>query len=232
MLTNAQRNEFYTICNETHIMIGGTTGSGKSTLIHDLITCLTSYGVQEQKLVLIDLKRIELRQWRKYPHTIMTVTEPSQVLKCLDIVIQKMEERYKDMERHDTTVCNKCYITVIIDELAEVLRVKGAEERIDTLLRLARAANIQLIMATQNPSRSSGIPARLWQNVTCTIGLRCKSATESRQVIGVSGCELLPRYGKAYVQDANGLRMIDIPKASKEDFNGLSDVGYGVCINY
>lgn len=232
MITSAQRNEFYNICNETHIMIGGTTGSGKSTLIHDLIACLTSYGVQEQKLVLIDLKRIELRQWRKDPHTIMTVTEPSQVLKCLDAVIDKMEERYKEMERNDTTHCNKCFITVVIDELAEVLRVKGAEERIDTLLRLARAANIQLIMATQNPSRSSGIPARLWQNVTCTIGLRCKSATESRQVIGVSGCELLPRYGKAYVQDANGLRMIDIPQASKEDFNGLSDVGYGVCINY
>ena len=118
------------------------------------------------------------------------------------------------MQQRGQTESDHNYVHVVIDELAEVARVKGSLERIDKLMRLGRAARIHLIMATQNVSRSSGIPAYIWQNVTCTIGLRCRSAIESRQIIGVKGCEDLPRYGYCYIQDANGIRLEQVPKAS------------------
>ena len=201
----------HSLCDETHILIAGTTGSGKSVLINNLLYCLTSYDPTQQKLILIDLKRVELAKWQAFPHVLETVTEPEDVLGCLDRLIAHMDKRYKRLMQAGKTQSRDCYIHLIIDELAEVLRVKGAEERIDTLLRLARAANVRLIMATQNPSRSSGIPARLYQNVTCTIGLRCKSATESRQVIGVKGCETLPKFGYCYIQNSDGLKLAQIP---------------------
>ena len=204
-------NRLFNLVNENHILIGGATGSGKSVLLNDLLYILTSFPSNQQKLILIDLKRVELSRWQDFPHVLETITEPQDVISCLDRIIDFMEYLYKKMQKEKKTYTDNIPVHIVIDELAEVMRVKGAEQRIDTLLRLARAANIHLILATQNVSRSSGIPARLYQNVTCTIGLRCRSAIESRQIIGVAGCEKLPKYGKAYIYNGDGLNLIDIP---------------------
>jgi len=214
------------ICNEIHTMIAGTTGSGKSTLTSALMYLLTGYDPSYQRIVIFDLKRVEMARWEEFPHIDNIVTEPEDVIPALDHLIDVMEMRYKDMRRRRLRQSDHHYIHVIIDELAQVLRVKGAVDRIDQLLRLARAANIHLIMATQQPSRSA-IPATIWADVTCTVGLRCKTAIESRQVIGVKGCELLPRYGKAYVQSADGLFLIDIPFVTDEEIEDQLEMWTG-----
>lgn len=218
-LNEEKYNNMDALCNEHHIMIAGTTGSGKSVLVDSLLYVLTGRSPQVQQIILIDLKRISFLKWRKFPHIVRLVTEPEDVCKMLDEVIEEMERRYKEMMARGLEQSRACHIHVVIDELAQVMTVKGAEERIDTLLRLARAANIHMVLATQNPSRSSGIPARLWQNVTCSVGLRCKSATESRQVIGIKGCEDLPEYGYAYVQYSKGLCLIEIPKVERSQID-------------
>jgi len=228
MLTKEERNTLYKLCDETHIMIAGTTGSGKSVFINNLLCALTSYPTDSQRLVLIDLKRVELSRWEDDPHVLRSITEPEDVNKTLDWLIDVMEKRYRAMKKKRLVKSQEYYITVVIDELAEVMRVKGAEARIDTLLRLARASNIQLIMATQNPSRTSGIPARIFQNVSCCVGLRCKTAIESRQIIGLKGCEELPRYGKAYISNPDGLFLVDVPIATKEDFNITHEAWYSI----
>ena len=207
---------FRLLLEESHCIIGGTTGSGKSTLLTDILYTATAFDPQCEKLVLIDLKRVELTDWTSFPHTLKTVTEPEDVNRCLDWVIKEMESRYKVMQKRRQKKSDMCRIHVVIDELAEVMRVKGAEERIDKLMRLGRAANIALIMATQNVSRSSGIPARIYQNASCRIGLRCTSPIESRQIIGVKGCECLPRYGKCYIQNADGLLLQDVPQTPQQ----------------
>ena len=227
MLTTSERNIFYNLCDETHVMIGGTTGSGKSTLIHDIISCLTSYTVETQQIVLIDLKRIELFQWRDDPHTLETATEPEDVNPCLDRVIDLMERRYTEMMKAKTTVCKRSHVHVIIDEVAEVLKVRGVEKRLDKLLRLARAAHIHLVMATQAINRKT-VPADIQANITCLIGLRCRSAIESRQIIGQKGCEVLPKYGKAYILNSDGLQLIDIPVATKNDFDITKEAWYEI----
>lgn len=213
-LTEEKYRNFVAICNQEHTLIAGTTGSGKSVLLDDLLYVLTGYDPTEEQIILIDLKRVSFLKWRKFPHVVQLVTEPEDVIPCLDRIINQMERRYKSMMARELEQSRDCHIHVVIDELAQVLTVKGAEERIDQLLRLARAANIHLIMATQQPSRAA-IPAKIWANVTCTVGLRCKNPIESRQVIGVKGCESLPHHGHAFVQYSEGLVPIDIPKVER-----------------
>lgn len=206
-----QLKVFDNLTMESHILIGGATGSGKSVLLNDFLYCLTRYPRNDQQLILIDLKRVELSRWRSFPQVLTSVTEPEQVVPLLDRVVDHMEWRYREMEKRCQVESEYNYLHIVIDEMAEVCRVKGALDRIDKLMRLGRAAHIHIIMATQNVSRLSGIPAYIWQNVTCTIGLRCRSAIESRQIIGVAGCEDLPRHGYCYIQNADGLFLQEIP---------------------
>lgn len=209
-------NNIDAIVNENATLIAGRPGSGKSVLTSAMMYRLTGYDPTLINIIIFDLKRVEMARWEDFPHIKGVVTEPEDVNSMFDSIIETMNSRYRDMKRRKLLQSDHRLIYVIIDELAQVLRVKGAEERIDELLRLARAANIRLVMATQNPSRSN-IPACIQQNVACAVGLRCRNAIESRQIIGVKGCETLPRYGKAYVETADGLFLIDIPFVTNEE---------------
>ncbi len=207
----------FNLMDEAHIMIGGCTGSGKSTMLADLLFTLTAYNPDYQKLILIDLKRVELIDWVEFPHTLKCVTEPDEVNGTLDCLIDEMERRYQEMARLHQKKSERYTIHLVIDELAEVLRVRGALDRIDKLMRLGRASGIHLILATQAVHRGQGgIPGMIWQNVSCRIGLRCTTAIESRQVIGVKGCESLPRYGECYIQNADGLQLQSVPLTTEQ----------------
>ena len=126
----------------------------------------------------------------------------------LDSVIYIMEKRFKRMGDKKKTAEGPYY--VVIDELADMITIKGVLERLVKIGRLGRAANIHLLCATQDPSRRT-LPAQLMQNFTCTVALRCRSAIESRQIIGVPGAELLPKYGYGYRWDADGIEKFAIP---------------------
>lgn len=221
-ISNTLYNNIDAIVNENATLIAGRPGSGKSVLTSGMMFRLTGYDPSYVHIIIFDLKRVEMARWEDFPHVTGVVTEPEDVNPMLDKIIDRMECRYKDMKKRRLLQSDHRFIYVIIDELAQVLRVKGAEERIDQLLRLARAANIRLVMATQNPSRQN-IPACIQQNVACAVGLRCRNAIESRQIIGVKGCETLPRYGKAYVETADGLFLIDIPMVTDEEIQEQLD---------
>lgn len=217
------------LLKEPHVLIAGTTGSGKSTLINDILYTLSAYSPQNKEIILIDLKRVELKRWKKLPHVKACVTEPEQVIPLLNRVIDLMEYRYRKMEMLDQTRSTDKDLYVVIDELAEVIKIKEEKTKlnrnpvsvamqIDKLMRLSRAARIHLILATQIPNRSaSGIPATIFANVSCSIGLRCRSAIESRQIINTKGCEELPRYGLAYILNTDGLTLQEIPLTSDEE---------------
>ena len=196
---------------DSHTLIAGTTGSGKSVLLNDLLILIHSQGYG--RCILFDLKRVELRDYKKLEDfAIGYVSEPRQVLPALDWAIEKMESRYLSMKGRKST---SGAIFLVIDELADLLTVKGALERIVKIGRLGRAANIRLLCATQDPSRRT-LSAQIMQNFTCSIALRCRSAIESRQIIGTTGAELLPRYGKGIIADADGVDEIDIPYVGDE----------------
>lgn len=189
-----------------HTLIAGTTGSGKSVLLHQIIDKLVDkYCLLE----FIDLKVVELSEYKSVDGCLGYVTEPGDICYELDWLIDEMKDRFAKMEgKHSDEIP----IYIVIDELADVLSEDGVLERLVKIGRLGRAANIHLLCATQDPSRRT-LRAQLMQNFTCCVALRCRSAIESRQIIGVPGAETLPKHGYGYRWDADGIEKFAIPYA-------------------
>lgn len=211
--------ECLSLVNSAHTLIAGTTGSGKSVLLNTILYSLVKKNLclnQQEILVLIDTKRVELKQWRTLRNAVHA-TEPEDVPQLLDSVIDLMDQRYDEMEGRETT---DGHVYVVIDELADLLSTKGVLERIVKIGRLGRAAHIHLLACTQDPSRNT-LTAQIMQNMTTCVALRCKDTTESKQIIRCPGAESLPKHGKAIVSDPDGYRVISIPVTPDEAINRL-----------
>jgi len=203
------------ILDSPHSLIAGTTGSGKSVALHSVMFAAMA---RDAYFIFIDLKRVEMADFKDLSHTLMYATEEDEAEEALDMALAIMEKRYKQMT-------GKMYegaeLYVVVDELADLVGTsKVCLERMVRIGRLGRAARVHLIAATQDPSRRT-LKAQLMQNFTACLALRCKTAIESRQVTGYPGAELLPRYGEGYLWDADGYRKVNIPKIPDEDLNAL-----------
>ena len=204
------------ILSANHCLIGGCTGSGKSVLLNDILYTLTGYNPKDNVCIIIDLKRIDFLQWEKFPHVLKIVTDPGLVIPYIDFIINEMENRYSEMEKNRTKNCDAVSLYLIIDEFAQLLTIPGCEQRIVKLGRLARAADIHVILATQDVSKKT-ISAQIQQNFVYTIGLKCRDKIASKQIIGKYGCETLPRYGKAIVCNGMDYNTIDVPFITEDD---------------
>ena len=190
----------YYMITSPHTCINGCTGSGKSVLINNfLIELTTVYSPEQVRLILIDPKVVDYAEWKKDKHVLMHVSTEPGIYRALEAAEKHMKKAYKTLERQGLKRSDGGHIFIIIDELPTVLQSRRCADKIDSLLRLGRAANIHVITASQDSSRSTGTPARLARNFECLIGLRCRAKIASRQAIGSTGCETLPRYGYAYV---------------------------------
>lgn len=210
--------------NGGHMLIAGRTGSGKSVTINDYLYSITALRTPASaRFVLIDPKRVELKPWSLTPFTWIYANEQRTIVNALDAVIAEMERRYKQMEKTFETLYRGCEIWVIIDELADLMTTCRREflPRLQRVLNLGRAARINVIMGTQSPSRKT-IPAEIQLNTTYALALSCKSAVESRQVLGVKGAEDLPRYGYGMMSSPEGITTIKIPMTPKDEiFNRI-----------
>lgn len=199
-----------------HTLIAGTTGSGKSTCLNTIICQALQSSPDKTKMLFIDLKRVELARYKNVPHSIGFYTEPGDLVFALDDIISEMEDRYKKMEQAHLYKSLEPDIYIIIDELAYTVGIKGVLKRLSDIGRLGRAANIHIIGATQDPSRKT-LCSQLMQNFTNAIALRCRSAIESRQIIGAAGAEELPAYGRGLYWGPNGIASTEIPKLEDND---------------
>lgn len=194
-----------------HILIGGTTGSGKSVLIDNYIYNLIGryFPSEKQKdgihFVLIDPKRVSLVKYKRLPHVIAYETENNGIIATLKGIVTLMDNRYKEMSEKGLSIYDGGYIVIIIDELADLMVTckKQIMPLLQRIAQLGRASKIKLVCATQSPNRKV-IPAELVVNFTGRVALRCLSAIESRQIINRTGAELLPRYGQAIYLHADG----------------------------
>ena len=211
------------LLGESHVLIAGTTGSGKSVMMNSMI--YTAMRMPVESLYFIDLKRTEMKPYKKLYNCAWHCTKPAHVIPLLDQVIKNMEKRYRKMHgknyEGDPTF-------IFIDELAHLVNGtdrkfnKAVLERLVEIGRLGRAANIHLICATQDPCRAT-IPAPLMQNFTCTLALRCRSSIESRQIVGVAGAEKLPRVGHGILWNAEGITPdVDIPMTPENDIQKMA----------
>ncbi len=194
-----------------HLLIAGSTGSGKSVCVNAIITSfLYKSSPEDVKLILIDPKVVELAEYNGIPHLMMpVVTEPKKAAGALGGAVAEMEKRYRlfaensvrDIKSFNRLVANSGpdselekmpYIAVIIDELADLMMVAGkeVEDYICRLAQKARAAGIHLIVATQRPSVDV-ITGLIKANIPARIAFAVSSQVDSRTILDGGGAEKL-----------------------------------------
>ena len=193
----------------THLLIGGTTGSGKSVVLNGLMhTALALYAPSQMAFVLIDPKIVELSAYKNLPHTARYESDPEEVLTLLRRLYAVMMERYEEMNKTGDKLYKGQRIVVVIDELADLLMSeygKAIKAELVKLLQKGRAAAITIIMATQSPSRRV-LSAELVLNVPNRFALFCQNAIESKQIIGCKGAETLGWRDGSALYMAPGMR--------------------------
>jgi DNA segregation ATPase FtsK/SpoIIIE, S-DNA-T family len=187
-----------------HVLIAGSTGSGKSVAINAFIaSILFRSSPQEVKFILVDPKRVELTGYNNIPHLITPViTDPNKVVNALKWAVDEMNSRYKllsEVGARNITSFNERqgiqalpYIVIIIDELADIMLAapREVEEYITRLAQMARAVGIHLVLATQRPSVDI-ITGLIKANIPCRIAFNVASQIDSRVILDGPGAEKL-----------------------------------------
>ena len=204
-----------------HVLIAGTTGSGKSVVLNGLISTVLYDSPGNKSMVLIDPKRVELVAFKNTPHCIGYAADDFSEM--LERVVLTMETRFQEMAIKGLKEWDKGTIYVMIDELADL--VQGHPDTLANLVkigRLGRAAHIYLIACTQSPNRKV-LPAELQVNFPAQLALRCRTRIESRQVIQIPGAEKLPLYGSGlyWTPKLLNVQRVTIPKIPDEEITKL-----------
>lgn len=207
---------------QTHLLIAGATGSGKSVVINGIVSTALFNSPAKAEFILIDPKRVELAQYKKLPHTLMYASEPAEILQTLDRAMILTESRYREMQRKGLKRYDGSDVYIIIDELADIMTAYGrkAAPIIQRLAQIGRAANIHIIAATQCPL-STVIPTQIKVNFDSIIGLHTRSAQDSRNILGFNGCEELPRYGYGFYVTPEETQKTEIPMVTDEETERL-----------
>lgn len=213
---------FKNVSEQTHLLVAGTTGSGKSTFIKGILNALLIKPPNELRLVLIDPKKVELEPFRRLPHVIKYADTHADAIEALKYCCWLQEKTYEDMKRRHLQETDQAHIYIIIDELADLILSAGGEALplLQKIAQLGRAAGIHLIAATQSPSRKT-LPAEIMVNMTAQVALRCRSAIESRQILGISGAEELPKHGKVIYYSPDNMESIVVTLPPPEKYIGF-----------
>ena len=222
-----------------HLLIAGTTGSGKSVCINTLIlSILYRHKPDDCKLIMIDPKMLELSIYQGIPHLLTPViTEPKKATTALKWVVKEMEKRYREMteigvrnisgfnEKAPSESKKKMpYIVVIVDEMADLMMIAGKEieNYIQRLAQMARAAGIHIVMATQRPSVDV-ITGTIKANFPTRISFQVTSKIDSRTILGEQGAELLLGNGDMlFMSSASRIIRIHGPYVSEKEIERVS----------
>ncbi len=218
-----------------HLLIAGTTGSGKSVCINTIIlSLLYKYSPEKCNLILIDPKMLELSTYEGIPHLLCPViTEAKKATAALGWAVKEMESRYKLMTSVGVknidgyNIKNKKhmpYIVVIVDEMSDLMLIAGneIENYIQRLSQMARAAGIHIIMATQRPSVDV-ITGTIKANFPTRISFQVSSKIDSRTILGEQGAEqLLGKGDMLFMSSANRIIRIHGPYVSETEIEKVN----------
>ena len=212
------RAVFFDLAEMPHLLVAGTTGSGKSVMLNGLLTSLLlTTDPRQVKMVLIDPKRVELSQFGRVPHLITpVVTDVKKAANALGWAVSEMERRYEVLEKvgvrsvegyNDRAETQMPYVVVVIDELADLMMQAGAkvEDAIIRLAQKARAVGIHLVVATQRPSVDV-ITGMIKANVPSRIAFAVSSQVDSRVILDSPGAEALLGMGDMLYKPVSAAR--------------------------
>jgi len=219
-----------------HLLIAGTTGSGKSVCINTIILSLLYRHTPDKcKFILIDPKMLELSTYEGIPHLLCPViTEAKKAASVLGWVVKEMESRYRLMTKESVRNIDGYnakhklpmpYIVVVVDEMSDLMLVAGKEieNYIQKLSQMARAAGIHIIMATQRPSVDV-ITGTIKANFPTRISFQVTSKIDSRTILGEQGAEqLLGRGDMLYMSSANRIIRIHAPFVSDNEIEKINN---------
>ena len=219
-----------------HLLIAGTTGSGKSVCINTIILSLLYRHTPDRcKFILIDPKMLELSTYEGVPHLLCPViTEAKKAASVLGWVVKEMESRYRLMTKDGVRNIDGYngkhqlpmpYIVVVVDEMSDLMLVAGKEieNYIQKLSQMARAAGIHIIMATQRPSVDV-ITGTIKANFPTRISFQVTSKIDSRTILGEQGAEqLLGKGDMLYMSSANKIVRIHAPFVSDNEIEKINN---------
>ena len=219
-----------------HLLIAGTTGSGKSVCINTIIlSLLYRHSPDKCKFILIDPKMLELSTYEGIPHLLCPViTEAKKAASVLGWVVKEMESRYRLMTKEGVRNIDGYnakhtlampYIVVVVDEMSDLMLVAGKEieSYIQKLSQMARAAGIHIIMATQRPSVDV-ITGTIKANFPTRISFQVTSKIDSRTILGEQGAEqLLGKGDMLYMSSANRIIRIHAPFVSENEIEKVNN---------
>jgi len=219
-----------------HLLIAGTTGSGKSVCINTIIlSLLYRHPPSKCKFILIDPKMLELSTYEGIPHLLCPViTEAKKAASVLGWVVKEMENRYRLMTKEGVRNIDSYntkhalampYIVVVVDEMSDLMLVAGKEieNYIQKLSQMARAAGIHIIMATQRPSVDV-ITGTIKANFPTRISFQVTSKIDSRTILGEQGAEqLLGKGDMLYMSSANRIVRIHAPFVSDNEIEKVNN---------
>jgi len=183
------------LLHQTHLLIAGATGAGKSTVVNGMIHAALRKAPCDVGFILIDPKGCELSEYAALPHVIEYANRPQDIPRALRGAVDLMNCRLADMKRRRLREYDGSDVYVIIDELMPIMTRPDIKRECYSplldLLALARAARVHVVACTQSPV-AAVIPTPLKCNFDARLALRTVSAQDSRNIIGAKGCECLP----------------------------------------
>lgn len=197
------RSVFFDLAEMPHLLVAGTTGSGKSVMLNSLLTSLLlTTDPRRVKMVLVDPKRVELAPFGQIPHLITpVVTDVKKAANALSWAVAEMERRYEVLEKvgvrsldgyNERAETPMPYVVVVIDELADLMMAAASkvEDAVIRLAQKARAVGIHLVVATQRPSVDV-ITGMIKANIPSRVAFAVSSQVDSRVILDSSGAEAL-----------------------------------------
>lgn len=209
---------------QPHLLIAGATGSGKSVAINGIMHSALFNSPAKVGFILIDPKRVELCEYKRLPHTLYYASEPQEMVRALEYAIGITETRYKAMQRQGKRKFDGSDIYVIIDELADLMTTnkRQVQPLLQRLCQIGRACKLHVIAATQCPL-ASVLTTPVKVNFDARLGLRTRSAQDSRNILGYAGLETLPRYGQGVYMTPDEDELYNIPMIPDNERQRLID---------
>ena len=180
------------------------------------------------RFILIDVKRVELSEYKHLPHVIQYADNVPGAIAALKTALSIVEARFTDMQRRRQRLYNGSDVYIMIDELADLMTTSKRDVMplLQRLCQIGRAARVHVIAATQCPI-SAVIPTPIKVNFDSRVALRTRSKQDSRNILGLTGCETLPRYGYGYYMTPENTTLYQIPMIADGDRQRLIEYWTG-----